>query len=81
MGKPIEFGVVKTARGWYQPSYQDDNGDYILLGKEEFEEENDAFIYMSEKIIPYLCIVEIQGGVADEKYVGEKATLIIKDYD
>lgn len=81
MGESIEFGVVKTSKGWYQPSYQDDNGDYVLLGTEEFQEENDAFIYMDEKIVPYLCIVEVEGGVAHERYVGEKATLIIKDYD
>ena len=81
MGESIEWGVVKTVKGWYQPAYQDDNGDYVLLGTEEFEEENDAWVYLREKIAPYICIVEVQGGVATEKYIGEKGTLIIKDYD
>jgi len=81
MGESLEWGVVKTVKGWYQPAYQDDQGDYVLLGTEEFQEENDAWVYLREKITPYLCIVEVQGGIASEKYVGEKATLIIKDYD
>lgn len=81
MNEQIEFGVVKTSKGWYQPAYQDDEGNYILLGTEEFQEENDAWIYLREKIAPYLCIVEVEGGVTSERYVGEKATLIIKDYD
>lgn len=81
MNEQIGFGVVKTSKGWYQPAYQDDEGNYILLGTEEFQEENDAWVYLREKIAPYLCIVEVSGGIATEKYVGEKATLIIKDYD
>jgi len=81
MGESIEFGVVKTSKGWYQPCYQDDDGNYILLGTEEFEEEKDAFIYLSEKLAPNLVIVEVSGGVATEKYVGPNATLVIKDYD
>lgn len=81
MGEHIEFGVVKTAKGWYQPAYQDDDGNYVLIGNEEFEEENDAWIYLKEKLEPYLVIVEVSGGIAAERYVGEKATLVIKDYD
>jgi len=81
MGESIEWGVDKTSKGWYQTAYQDDEGNYTLLGTEEFEEEADAWVYLREKIAPYLCIVEVEGGVASERYVGEKAFLIIKDYD
>lgn len=81
MGESIEWGVVKTSKGWYQPAYQDNNGDYVLLGNEEFEEEHDAFVYLNEKLAPSLVIVEVSGGIATGKYVGEKAALIIKDYD
>ena len=79
-----ELSYILTREEFYKKKLMFEsspNFSRLILSKEEFEEENDAFIYMSEKIIPYLCIVEIQGGVADEKYVGEKATLIIKDYD
>jgi len=81
MGKSIEWGVIKSTKGWYQPAFQDYKGNYILIGKEEFQEENDAWIYLREKIQPTLAIIEVSGGVATEKFVGDKVTLIIKDYD